>query len=257
MKKLFNPILFVCLAYVFSNPITFAQEKASEKTETKKEEATDSEATGSKKKEAKPYISIAKPNIKNVSDLQKRLIIRSAIGVVMKSGKYNMLFSSPKSFEDAKFKFYKLEMEGSKTKWGKNKAGYNLKFRLVDAYTKEVLRETIKTRIEERHLVFKAKLLQWELIFGKDKAKELEKEIEAQTEDELKEEEVKDPKEKDDKANNENKGADAQTPPPAVVDEASDLLAEAGDKKEKKKAEEEEFEEKSKKEKKKKEIKIS
>jgi hypothetical protein len=257
MKNLFNPILFVCLAFVFSNPITFAQEKAAEKTEAKKEEATDSEATGSKKKEAKPYISIAKPNIKNVSDLQKRLIIRSAIGVVMKSGKYNMLFSSPKSFEDAKFKFYKLEMEGSKTKWGKNKVGYNLKFRLVDAYTKEVLRETIKTRIEERHLVFKAKLLQWELIFGKDKAKELEKEIEAQTEDELKEEEVKDPKEKDDKNNSDAKGADAQTPPPAVVDEASDLFAEAGDKKEKKKAEEEELEEKDKKEKKKKEIKIS
>lgn len=257
MKNFFNPILFVCLVFVFSNPISFAQEKAAEKTETSKEAATETEATAPKKKEAKPYISIAKPNIKNVSDLQKRLIIRSAIGVVMKSGKYNMLFSSPKSFEDAKFKFYKLEMEGFKTKWGKNKAGYNLKFRLVDAYTKEVLRESIKTRIEERHLVFKAKLLQWELIFGKDKAKELEKEIEAQTEDELKEEEVKDPKEKDEKNNNDSKGADARTPPPVPVDEASDLLAEVGDKKEKKKAEEEELEEKSKKEKKKKEIKIS
>lgn len=255
MKKLLLPILLVSFALLQANSSAFAQEKNAAKEGTKK-----AQPKKKKKKEAKPYISIAKPDIKNVSDLQKRLIIRSAIGVVMKSGKYNMLFSSPKSFEDAKFKFYKLVMEGSKTKWGKNKVGYNLKFKLVDAYTKEVIRETIKTRIEGRQLVFKAKLLQWELIFGKDKAKEIEKEVEAQTEEELIEEEIKDPKDSNNKNNNDPKGADATPPVPPENPESEEVIAEAGkdaDKKKKKKTEEEEEDEEKKKKKKKKDVKIS
>lgn len=255
MKKLLLPILLVNLALLQANSTAFAQEKNAAKEVTKK-----AQPKKKKKKEAKPYISIAKPDIKNVSDLQKRLIIRSAIGVVMKSGKYNMLFSSPKSFEDAKFKFYKLVMEGSKTKWGKNKVGYNLKFKLVDAYTKEVIKETIKTRIEGRQLVFKAKLLQWELIFGKDKAKEIEEEIEAQTEEELIEEEVKDPKNSKNKNNNDPKSADAAPPVPPENLESEEVIAEAGkdaNKKKKKKTEEFEEEEGKEKKKKKKDVKIS
>ncbi len=253
MKKLLIPILFVGLVISDSFQPVFAQEKKEESSKQGEESST-----SKKKKEPKPYISIAKPNIKNISDLQKRLIIRSAIGVVMKSGKYNMLFSSPKSFEDAKFKFYKLEMEGSKTKWGKNKVGYNLKFKLVDAYTKEVLRESIKTRIEGRHLVFKAKLLQWELIFGKEKAKAIEKEVEAQTEEEI-EEEVKDPEGKDDKSSD-SSGAKGGDPAAAQPGDVSEIIAEGGVKKkgEKKKIEpEEEEEDPKKKKKKKKDVKIS
>jgi hypothetical protein len=257
MKKLLLPILLVNLALLQANSTAFAQEKNAAKEGAKNADAEKAQPKKKKKKEAKPYISIAKPDIKNVSDLQKRLIIRSAIGVVMKSGKYNMLFSSPKSFEDAKFKFYKLVMEGSKTKWGKNKVGYNLKFKLVDAYTKEVLRETIKTRIEGRHLVFKAKLLQWELIFGKDKAEALEKEIEAQTEEELKEEEVKDPKDKDNK-NNDGASASGEGKPGDVAP-FDPQVAEINvkDKKKKKKPEDEEEEEEKEKKKKKKKLTIA
>jgi len=261
MKNSLFLILLVGLVVNLQLSPAFSQEKKAENADGKSAEGTKKAAPkkSGKKKKAKPYISIAKPNIKEISDLQKRLIIRSAIGVVMKSGKYNMLFSSPKSFEDAKFKFYKLEMEGSKSKWGKNKAGYNLKFRLVDAYTKEVLREEIKTRIEGRHLVFKAKLLQWELIFGKDKAKEVKKELEAQTEDELiEEEDAKDPSDKEKKED--PKGADANAAPPVDPDnpeDSADVNLASKDKKKKKPEEEEEEEKKNKKKKKKKDVKIS
>ena len=259
MKNNVFPILIVSLCFLQVNPSAFAQEKNSQKSADKKYETQKIVPKKKKKKEKKPYISIAKPNIKNISDLQKRLIIRSAIGVVMKSGKYNMLFSSPKSFEDAKFKFYKLVMEGSKAKWGKNKVGYNLKFKLIDAFTKETLRETIKTRIEGRQLVFKAKLLQWELIFGKEKAaQEIEDEIEALTEEELIEEEAKDPRDKN-KNDNSSKGADALPPVPPEIQEGEEIIAgvDKTGKKKKKNKPEEEIEESKKKKKKKKEIKIS
>ncbi|MCO4794995.1 MAG: hypothetical protein KC493_14865, partial [Bacteriovoracaceae bacterium] len=245
---------------LFSSSELFAQDQK-EETSKNPTDAKDSKPTGKKKKEKKkPYISIAKPKIKNISDLQQRLIIRSAIGVVMKSGKFNMLFSSPKSFEDAKFKFYKLEMSGGKTKWGKNKSGYNLKFKLVDAFTKKTIREVIKTRIEGRQLVFKSKLLQWELIFGKDKAKEVEKEVEAQAEEEiLEEEKEKDDKNKDNKKDSSGDSAGVGDPPPPPVDpedeNSEEILAEEEKKKKKKLALEEE--EKKKKKKKKKDLKIS
>ena len=133
----------------------------------------------------RPYLTIEDPKIKPLMNLHKRLIIKSAIKIVMKSQKYQLIFSSPRSFEDAKFEFHKLEMKGFIKKFGKNKKGYTLDFFLVDARTKEIIKQVKLPYVEKRHLVFKSKLLLYELFFGKEKTLELEEELKKETEREI------------------------------------------------------------------------
>lgn len=133
-----------------------------------------------------PYITVEKPKIRPLTELHQRLVIRSAISIAVKSQKYQFIFSSPKSFEDAKFGFFKLEMRGAIRKYGKNKEGYNLTYQIVDARSKEVVKEAKKTLVERRHLVYKSKVLLYELFFGKEKADEMEEELRLEAEREIK-----------------------------------------------------------------------
>ena len=133
-----------------------------------------------------PYITVERPKIKPLTELHQRLIIRSAIAITMKSQKYQFIFSSPKSFEEAKFAFYKLELKGKMKKFGKNKVGYDLVYQIIDAKTNNVIKEVKKKLIEKRHLVYKSKVLLYELFFGKEKAEELEEKLRLETEREIK-----------------------------------------------------------------------
>ncbi len=132
-----------------------------------------------------PYLTLEKMKIRPLSGQQERLIIKSAINIVMRSQKYQLLFSSPKSYEAANFKFNKLLMAGEKQKFGKNKKGYFLTFQLIDSSNNEVIREVTKKYIEKRHLVFKSKLLLYELFFSKKKSLKLENDLRLETEKEL------------------------------------------------------------------------
>jgi hypothetical protein len=138
----------------------------------------------------RPYLTIEDPKIKPLNDLHKRLIIRSAIKIVMKSQQYQLIFSSPRSFEDAKFEFHKLELKGKKKKFGKNKTGYKLTYSIFDARTKKIVREVELSFVEKRHLVYKSKLLLYELFYGKEKSREFENQLKEETKLELQKAEV-------------------------------------------------------------------
>ena len=171
MKQL-EKFLFIFLVIINTNAFTakaFAQSKKKAPVDATK----------------RPYLTIEDPKISPLSDLHKRLIIRSAIKIVMKSEQYQLIFSSPKSFEDAKFEFHKLELKGRKKKFGNNKSGYKLNYSLFDARTKKTIKEVNLSFVEERHLVYKSKLLLYELFFSKEKSKALEKKLKEETKKEL------------------------------------------------------------------------
>ncbi len=113
-------------------------------------------------------IFIKNPNFKGKDTSLRVDILKVAIDEIIKTQKYELIFTHNDSWRDANVNFVELIMEGQSSKWGKNLTGYNLQFYLVNGKNGKVMVQANRDHVEDRRLVFMARSLIYELFYGKE-----------------------------------------------------------------------------------------
>ena len=147
-----------------------------------------------KEKTKKSFIIIKGPEFKGKQTFKQVDILKIAIDEIIKTNKFELIFTPPESWREAKVDFIELIMEGKAVKWGKNREGFNLQFYLVNGKSGKIILKSERNWIPDQRLLFTTRTMLYELFYGKEiarkKANELavrekaEPEIEAKLEKE-------------------------------------------------------------------------
>ncbi len=126
--------------------------------------------TGAGEKKKKSYIIIKGPEFKGRQTFQQVDILKIAIDEIIKTGRFELIFTKPESWREAKVDFLELIMEGQAVQWGKKRDGFNLQFYLVNGKSGKIVLSAEKKWIPDQRLLFTTRSMLYELFYGKELA---------------------------------------------------------------------------------------
>ncbi len=160
----FKRFTFLSVIFLLIGQHVFAMGSSSTNTT----EAPIKAAAAPKPKIKKVFIYIKSPEFKGRDTPLRADILKIAIDEVMKSEKYELIFTRNETWRDAKIDFVELIMEGQGQVWGKKLQGFNLQFYLVNGKSGKIMVTAKQDRIEDRRLIFTARSMIYQLFYGKE-----------------------------------------------------------------------------------------
>jgi len=177
MKNLYR-LWLVIIIVVVNTPLSavLAMGGPSVKEEVKASQGSASKSPpqsshASEVEKTKAYIAIKGPTFKGLMKFPREEILKIAIDEIMKTQKFEFIFSSPKNFREATYLYFELHLDGEGVKWGDGKHGLNLHFYLFNTKTGKLVTKVSRERVENKRLLFTVRHMLLELFFGKEVAK--------------------------------------------------------------------------------------
>ncbi|MEK6624985.1 MAG: hypothetical protein AABY86_08455, partial [Bdellovibrionota bacterium] len=156
-------------------------------------------APASQKNEPAPdvqlaYIAVKGPEFQTKQSYPRSEILKVAMDEIIRTQKFELVFSSTQAFRDANYLFFELHLRGKEVKWGDGQKGYDLDYFLFNGKSGKLVTESHRERVFERHLQYTTRVMLYEVFYGKELAqkKAAEKEKEPNKESEREKEDGKD-----------------------------------------------------------------
>ncbi|OFZ14264.1 MAG: hypothetical protein A2X86_05295 [Bdellovibrionales bacterium GWA2_49_15] len=199
-------IIFFCLVLwpcFFLAPTTFGFGGPSEKGDAAatamegnaKTETSDTKVVKKEEPTSDPqlaYIAVKGPEFTTKQSYPRSEILKVAMDEIIRTQRFELVFSSTQAFRDANYLFFELHLRGKEVRWGDGQKGFDLDYFLFNGKTGKLVTESHRERVFERHLQYTTRVMLYEVFYGKElaqkKAAEREKQPKTESEQPKKEE---------------------------------------------------------------------
>ncbi|MBI2521478.1 MAG: hypothetical protein HYV97_13755 [Bdellovibrio sp.] len=192
-------IIFFCLVFcaiTFFAPLSYAFGGPSERGDTaatamddntKAESASNGQSpTSSSSKDVPPsdiqraYIAVKGPEFETKQSYPRSEIIKVAMDEIIRTQKFELVFSSTQAFRDANYIFFELHLRGKEVHWGDGQKGFDLDYFLFNGKSGKLVTESHRERVFDRHLQYTTRVMLYEVFYGKELAQKKASEREKQ-----------------------------------------------------------------------------
>ncbi len=187
MAAYWKNILFFCLVYwafTFYASVTYGfggpseqKDSATTALEGNSGSPQSSDSEGSSKNKVDPkkdpqlaYIAVKGPDFETKGSYPRAEILKVAMDEIIRTQKFELVFSSTQAFRDANYLFFELHLRGKEVHWGDNQKGFDLDYFLFNGKTGKLVTESHRERVFDRHLQYTTRVMLYEVFYGKEMA---------------------------------------------------------------------------------------